>query len=47
MSYELYVGYHQKGDFLEFFLFVRGKRHERVRSAFFQIKSWCRKTLHT
>jgi len=28
------------------FLFVRRKCHARLRSTFFQIKWWCRKTLH-
>ena len=33
----------KKGLFREDFLFVRRKRHAGVRSAFFHIKSWCRK----
>jgi len=39
ISCKFYAGYHQKRDFLEGdFLFVRRKRHARVRSVFFSHK---------
>jgi len=43
---KFYAGHHQKGVFRGDYLFVDRKRHAHVRSVFFHIKSWCRKTLH-